>query len=186
MSELVGSGVLAITLDPKQGNRYQGIVPLDGANLAECLTHYFEQSEQVPTFFLLFANEHQCGGMLLQCLPPQEILDSGERQELWNTVTQLASTMKADEFFESDHPTLLYRLFNELECEVFPEKPLQFKCSCSRERSSKAISSLGKTEIDDILKDGEAIDIGCHLCGKQYHFSLADIRDIAEKISTVH
>jgi len=186
ISELVGKGVLAITLDPTAGKRYQGVVPLDGANLAECLSHYFEQSEQIPTFFLLFANEKQCGGMLLQCLPPQEITDPAEREEQWQTIIQLASTLKQEEFLETDHDTLLYRLFHELECETFEARELKFKCSCSRVRSENAISSLGPKEITDIINEGNSLEIGCHLCGKQYEFTIADIQAILDTANTVH
>ena len=70
LQELIGNGVLAMTIDPKNGQRYQGIVPLEGASLSECLQNYFHQSEQVPTFVKLFANGDRCGGIFLQCLPP--------------------------------------------------------------------------------------------------------------------
>lgn len=186
ISELIGKGVLAITLDPKQGQRYQGIVPLDGANLADCLSHYFEQSEQIPTFFLLFGNEKQCGGLLLQCLPAQEVKDSEARQELWSTVTQLASTLKAEEFFNESQDTLLYRLFHELECETFPARDLEFKCSCSRERSENALKSLGEKEIQMIIGENKPLEIGCHLCGKQYDFSVEDMQGLLNNLRTLH
>ena len=186
IGELIGKGVLAMTLDPEQGQRYQGIVPLDGKNLAECLTLYFEKSEQVPTFILLFSDENQCGGILLQCLPAQEITDIETREALWQTVTQLCATVKAEEFFATDHETLLYRLFHELECMCFPEKTLEFKCSCSRERSENAIASLGTAEITDMVNEGNPIDIACHLCGQNYVFSVEEIRALLNNSQTLH
>src|SRR5690606_41876766 len=71
IGELLGSGHLAITVDLAQGERYQGIVPLEGASLAQCLQDYFQQSEQLPTALLLFADGASAGGLLLQALPTQ-------------------------------------------------------------------------------------------------------------------
>jgi len=167
ISKLLGSGVLAITLDPASGQRYQGIVPLDGETLADCLGHYFEQSEQIPTFFLLFANEKQCGGLLLQCLPAQEVTDPEQRAEQWSTIK-------------------LFRLFHEMECETFQSKPLSFQCSCSRERSENAIISLGKSEINTIIDEGKDLELNCHLCGAEYVFSVEDIQGLANRADTIH
>jgi len=186
ISKLLGSGVLAITLDPASGQRYQGIVPLDGETLADCLGHYFEQSEQIPTFFLLFANEKQCGGLLLQCLPAQEVTDPEQRAEQWSTIKQLATSLKADEFFATDQDTLLFRLFHEMECETFQSKPLSFQCSCSRERSENAIISLGKSEINTIIDEGKDLELNCHLCGAEYVFSVEDIQGLANRADTIH
>jgi len=71
LKTLLGNAVLTITIDPKKGKRYQGIVPLNGVTLTECLENYFVQSEQLPTQIQLFADDKKCGGLFLQCPPPQ-------------------------------------------------------------------------------------------------------------------
>lgn len=186
LPELIGKGVLTITIDPSQGQRYQGIVPLDGAQLADCLTHYFEQSEQLPTFIVLFSNQQQCGGIFLQCLPNSDVNDLDKQKDQWDTICKLTSTMKSDEFFSADHPTLLYRLFHEQQCRVFEPKPLKFNCSCSRERSSRALSSLGNAEILKLIKEEKPVEIDCQFCGAQYVFSLDEMRTLINADPTLH
>jgi len=175
---LVGNGVLTMTVDPAQGNRYQGIVPLEGDTLADCLAHYFEQSEQIPTRLWLFTGEHRCGGLMLQSLPPQNIKDPEQRQELWQTTSQLAQTLRQDELFELDHQTVLYRLFNEMECRLFPARDITFHCSCTRARSENAIQSLGYKEACELLQEQEKIAIDCQFCGRHYSFDSKDIETL--------
>ncbi len=175
LKSLVGQGVLSLTIDPAKGERYQGIVPLDGDTLADCLSHYFQQSEQLPTKIWLFADEHHAAGLMLQSLPPQLVKDEEQRQELWNTAVQLAATVKQQELFELEHETLLYRLFHELQCRIFPPREIKFKCSCNRKRSENAIASLGRNEAFELLKEQGKISIDCQFCGKHYAFKEDDL-----------
>ena len=185
LPELIGKGVLTIIIDPSKGQRYQGIVPLDGAKLENCLSHYFEQSEQLPTFLVLFSNEQQCGGIFLQCLPNSDS-DTNKQKDQWDTLCQLTSTMQSDEFFSADHPTLLYRLFHEQQCRVFEAKPLRFKCSCSEKRSRRALASLGSAELTELINEGKPVDIDCQFCGAQYSFSIEKLKGLLSNNPTLH
>lgn len=185
LPELIGKGVLTITIDPSKGQRYQGIVPLDGAKLENCLSHYFEQSEQLPTFLVLFSNEQQCGGIFLQCLPNSDS-DTNKQKDQWDTLCQLTSTMQSDEFFSADHPTLLYRLFHEQQCRVFEAKPLRFKCSCSEKRSRRALASLGSAELTELINEGKPVDIDCQFCGAQYSFGIEKLKGLLSNNPTLH
>ncbi|WP_045856018.1 Hsp33 family molecular chaperone HslO [Teredinibacter purpureus] len=178
LRSLVGSGVLTLTVDPTNGQRYQGIVPLEGDHLGDCLAHYFEQSEQLPTRIWLFANDTHCGGLMLQSLPAQQIKDLDEREQLWSTSAQLAGTLNQEELFSLSHEQVLYRLFNEFECHFFPARDITFKCSCSRQRSENAIVSLGREEAFQVLNTQQKISIDCQFCGKHYAFKKADIQTI--------
>ncbi|WP_185233471.1 Hsp33 family molecular chaperone HslO [Teredinibacter franksiae] len=178
LKKLVGEGVLTMTVDPQQGERYQGIVPLEGESLGDSLAHYFEQSEQLPTRIWLFANNKNCGGLMLQSLPAQKVKDHSEREQQWNTTVQLANTVTADELFQLAHEQLLYRLFNEFECRVFPAREIQFRCSCSRQRSENAIASLGKQESFELLQEKGKIGIDCQFCGKHYSFNKNDLEGL--------
>ncbi|MFT5484312.1 MAG: molecular chaperone Hsp33, partial [Halieaceae bacterium] len=80
---MLGGGLLAITIEPKEGTRYQGLVSLEGETLAEALEAYFEQSEQLPTKLWLASNGKQCAGLLLQQLPSQLTVEPTERIEQW-------------------------------------------------------------------------------------------------------
>ncbi len=175
LSDLVGEGILTITIDPEKGHRYQGIIPLDQDTLALCLEQYFSQSEQLPTDISLFATDEQCGGLFLQCLPAQEIKDQETRDERWEMATHLASTLTAKELFSLANTDILYRLFHELSCRVFDPKHVKFKCSCSRDRSANAIQSIGKTETQHLLLERGVIKIDCQFCGQQYQFTDNDV-----------
>ena len=178
LKELIGHGVLAITIDPTQGARYQGIVPLDAPSLAECIGHYFHQSEQLPTSLSLFANSDHCGGLFLQCLPAQLIKDRDKRQDLWQTAQHLGATLKQNELFELSHTEVLTRLFHELSCRVFEPKAMKFECGCTFERSANALVSLGEKDAFALLEEVKTIKTQCHFCGQEYAFGTKELEDI--------
>lgn len=167
---LLGNAVLSMTIDPDKGERYQGIVPLQGENIAHCLNDYFAQSEQLPSYFLIFSTDNFCGGLFLQALPARVITDPEETRDKWRTAVHLASTLKAQELFSMSHEEVLYRLFHELQCKVFPASPVKFKCSCDEQRSSNAIAALGREDAFALLKEQGEIEINCEFCGQQYSF----------------
>lgn len=178
LPDLIGKGVLSLTLDPTKGERYQGIVPLDQANLSLCLGEYFERSAQVPTLIRLYADDKRSGGLLIQALPVQEERDEAKRRESWDTVCQLAATLTQEETLTLDHQQVLYRLFNEMPCRTYPGKVVHFKCSCSRERSSNAMLSIGKNEALALLQQVNPITVDCEFCGQRYAFYEADIEEL--------
>ena len=178
LPDMLGNAVLSLTMDPTKGKRYQGIVPLEKDNLALCLNDYFSQSEQLPTHFIIYADDGRCGGLFLQALPRNKILDDDASRDAWDTAVQLASTLKAEELFSLDHKEVLYRLFHQLECNIFPEQKISYKCSCNFDRSGNAIASLGKAEAFELLEERGHIDINCEFCGKQYIFNLQALEKI--------
>src|SRR5690606_1432800 len=90
-------GVLAMTVDPREGQRYQGIVALEGADLAECLSVYFANSEQLPTRFWLKADTRRARGFMLQALPADRLKDPEARTNSWQHLTTLADTLRSEE-----------------------------------------------------------------------------------------
>ncbi|HAO77200.1 MAG TPA: Hsp33 family molecular chaperone HslO, partial [Pseudomonas sp.] len=143
LTELMPEGMLAITIDPANGQRYQGIVDLEGATLAECLTNYFAASEQLPTRFWLNADSRRACGLLLQQLPADRLKDPEERDASWEHLRTLADTLTAEELLGLDSETLLHRLYHQEQLRLFDALPIRFRCSCSRERSARALVSLG-------------------------------------------
>jgi molecular chaperone Hsp33 len=186
ISQLLGSGVLSLTLDPRQGQRYQGIVPLERSTLAECIEHYFEQSEQLPTLIRLFESDGRCGGIFLQSLPAQIVSDPEIRSDQWQTASQLAATLKPQEFFDTDQETLLFRLFHELNCRVFEPKSLCYRCNCSRERCADSLASLGEKELQSIIAEQGRIQMHCQFCGTEYEFKEGDIASVLDTKPTLH
>lgn len=174
---LLGSATLAITIEPEKGERYQGIVPLDGARLADCLAHYFSQSEQLPTRFWFAAGAETATGLMLQALP-QQLMSREENAERWETLVHLAETVKAEELLTLAHRTLLYRLFHEESVRLFEPSALHFACGCSRERSANALVSLGPAEVAAMLDEQGVIQIDCQFCNQSYAFGQDDIDDL--------
>ncbi|UTF58817.1 Hsp33 family molecular chaperone HslO [Gilvimarinus sp. DA14] len=185
LPELLGKGVLVITLDPAIGERYQGIVPLEADTLAGCLEHYFRQSEQLETRFWLAANEQTCGGLLVQALPLQVASSLEHNRDQWETAVALADTVTADELLSVGHDELLFRLFNEQPVRLFSPASLSFHCSCSHERSAEALQSLGRDEVEQLLVEKGVITIDCQFCNQVYRFDAAAVRDLFGQ-STLH
>lgn len=165
---LLGEGHLAITIDPATGNRYQGIVPLDGISLGECIEHYFSQSEQLGTRLWLVSAGSRAAGLLLQELPSTD----GNRRDAdaWNRVCRLTDTLTRDELLDLAPETLLHRLFHQEDVRLFEPESLMFSCSCSKERVEHALRSLGETELRSILEEQGRITVTCEFCNQQRSF----------------
>ena len=177
--DLFEGGVLALTIDPKQGRRYQGMVPLEKNDLAGCLQDYFERSEQVPTWFYLLPSENAVRGLMLQALPSQ-LSSPEQRAEDWSRITHLASTIKPEEILNLKMETMLYRLYHEESVRVFDSKEVTFKCSCSQESMERALISLGREELESILQEQGEIDTQCEFCGVSYKFGIGEIHQLLQ------
>lgn len=184
---LVGDGQIVITLDPREGRRYQGVVAIEHDSLAACLEAYFSQSEQLPTRLWLAADGQHAAGMLLQRLPDESL---NQDDDAWDRATQLAATISSSELVELDSATLLTRLFHEETVRVFDPKALRFGCTCSRSRIAGAIASLGADELREIVADQGGIETQCHFCHTRYQFSAAEVEGLIEdpdgEAPTVH
>lgn len=176
LADSVGAGVLTLTIDPDQGQRYQGIVPLEQSDIAACISGYFSQSEQLPSQMWLFANKDRVSGLFLQTLPP-----TGDQQadpEVWRTMTTLTNTLTADEILNLDHETVLLRLFHEYQIRLFDPMPVTFACSCSRERSLNALTALTAEDARALLAERDWIQMNCEFCGAEYHFGSSDLDEL--------
>ncbi len=166
------NGQLVMTIDA-ESQRYQGIVPLEHADLASCLEAYFQRSEQLPTRLYLFSYADQHAGLMLQILPdanPQQALDDLDH------VAMMASTLKAEEICQLSPETLLHRLYHEDDIDLATPDPLQYRCRCSRERSLHALSSLGSEDLQHLLMEQHGqIQMDCELCGRTYRFEAEDL-----------
>lgn len=178
--QLLRQGTLAITIEPEKGEAHQGIVALEQDNLAACLEDYFQRSEQLPSLIFLVASGSHCAGLLLQQMPPRVERRPQTREESWNRVCHLARTLTRDELLLLDNQTLLYRLFNELPVKVFPSRGIQHRCSCSRERTARALFMLGREEIMDIVAEQGGVEINCEFCGRQYNFGPQELEMLFE------
>ena len=173
--DLVGTGYLAVTVDPRQGDRYQGIVPLESGSISGCLNHYFENSEQLDTKLWLATNQSTVGGLLIQRIP-EEGGQSLQGHSNWETLSTLANTITDHELASDAGPLLIYKLFHELDPRGFDPWIIEFGCSCSRERSARALRALGETELKQLFTEQPSLTLDCHFCGQVYQYDQADLK----------
>ncbi|WP_286240450.1 Hsp33 family molecular chaperone HslO [Neptuniibacter halophilus] len=169
-AELLPKGQVVLTIEPEQGNRYQGIVPLEGESLAKCLESYFISSEQLPTQVHLASDGESAAGLLLQVLPAK-----GTGKEDWERISYLGATLKSEELLQLDNETLLFRLFHEEKCRLYEPDPVQFRCTCSRERSAASLKMMDKAELLEVIEERGQIDVNCQFCNAHYPFDLTDV-----------
>jgi molecular chaperone Hsp33 len=182
---LLGSGYIAFTVDQGEDtDRYQGIVELAGATLAECAQHYFRQSEQIQAGIKLSVGRAgargtwRAGGLMLQRVPPEGgygvIADDVE--DGWRRTMVLMSSATAEELVDpglAPH-RLLFRLFHEDGVRVYDTHPLEARCRCSRERIEGVLRLFSSDELEDMRKEG-VTTVTCEFCNQSYVFDEADL-----------
>ena len=200
MVNVDNQGRCAITLDPKDrlpGQQpYQGVVPLFGDRhekldkLSEVLEHYMLQSEQLDTCLVLAANSEVAAGLLIQRLPVmgqgnlagQLDRDANEdqigRSEDYQRIAMLAATLKPQELLSLGADEILHRLFWQESLTRYEPLQPRFACTCSRQRVSGMLRSLGSAEVEQILAEQGRVEVGCEFCGVLYHFDAVDAAQI--------
>jgi len=174
LHQLMGQGHLVITIAPNKGERYQGVVGLEGDTLAKVLESYFERSEQLKTrlWFRIgkLEGKPHAAGMLLQVMP-----DGTGTPDDFEHLEQLTDTVKNEELFGLEANDVLYRLYNQETVQLFEAQPVEFHCGCSRERSGAAIITVAREEINDILASEGSVSLHCDYCGTRYSFDEGDV-----------
>ncbi len=174
-AELALNGQFVITLDPTEGESYQGIVPIEGNTIAEMLQNYMLRSQQIDTSLWLHCDGENAAGMLLQKLPNVAQSDpSFQDFDAWNRVNHLAHTLTNQELQNLAPASLLTRLFAEEDIRLFDAKPTQFFCSCSKVKVGDMLRMLGVDEVNSILTEQGNIDVNCDFCNKHYAFDAVD------------
>ncbi|MBV4413179.1 Hsp33 family molecular chaperone HslO [Enterobacteriaceae bacterium YMB-R22] len=174
LKTLVGNGYLVITITPQDGERYQGVVGLEGDTLAECLEDYFMRSEQLPTRLFIRTGDTDgkaaAGGLLLQVLPAQNA-----QTDDFNHLATLTETITAEELLTLPANEVLWRLYHEEHVTLYDPQDVEFKCTCSRQRCANALKTLPEDEINGIIAEDGEIDMHCDYCGSHYVFTAMDI-----------
>ena len=176
-------GVLSVIKDIGLKEPYVGQTQLVTGEIAEDLTYYFATSEQVPSSVALgvLMNKdntvRQAGGFIIQLLPgaSDEIIDKIEAKLSGiSSITALLNAGKTPEEILTD-------ILGEFGLEILSKMPVQFHCDCDRSRVEKAIISIGKKEIQDMINEGREIEVNCQFCNKHYKFSVDELGDMLKK-----
>ena len=189
LSALSGEGKLTVTLENEDlSQRYQGIVPLTGERMADCLRSYFESSEQLPTRLWLHADANGASGLLVQRLSNDSVknrtvgspleVDPAEIDDAWQRVQLLGDTLKPEELQTLSDRNLLRRLFAEDDVRLFESAPVFFRCRCSRERVSGMLRSLGAEEVRSVLAEQGHVEVRCDFCNRAYRFDAVDVEQL--------
>ncbi|PZU08040.1 Hsp33 family molecular chaperone HslO [Sphingomonas sp.] len=177
---LFGKGYLAITFDQAvSGERYQGIVPLEGGSLAEAAESYFAQSEQIPSLVRVGVERlpdgaHVAGGLLLQHLPEgeegRERLHTRLDHPEWDHVAALGGSVRAGELTDMSLPleTLVWRLFNEDEVRVLPSVALAKGCRCDPDHVRSVIARFPAEEQAAMADESGLIHVDCEFCARRF------------------
>ena len=176
IKDLIGKGHMVITITPKKGERYQGIVPLEADTLSECLEQYFTQSEQLTTR-LWFATDVTKGaakvsGLFLQVLP----VDKEKAEQDFIHLEALTNTIKDEELLTLDATTVLTRLYHEDNPRVFEPQAVNFKCTCTRDKTAGALVNVGLESLLEETETSGDIQISCHYCLTNYTFDESQVK----------
>lgn len=172
---LLGKGYLVVTISQLNHNKvyqkpYQSVIAIaQKQTISEALSNYFAQSEQLPSMFKLVVDQNKAVGFMLQ--QTKELV----ADEDWETVSCLFESLTNQELSDLDNETILHRLFNQYDLNLFGANKLVFRCSCSLEKMQNAVASLGKSEALDILKTNKLLEVKCEYCRNYYSFDQNEV-----------
>lgn len=194
----LGTGELTVIKDMGMKEPYVGTIALVSGEIAEDLTAYFYISEQQNTSVALGVRVEKdlsvgaAGGMIIQMLPGADEEVTGELEKMIGGMRPLTSMIK--DIYEgsaalSDEGVaekLLEEIFSGMPEEYMPQiagkREIRWECDCSRERIEKALMTIGKKDLAEIMEEDGKAEIGCHFCGKKYDFSREDLKDLLDRM----
>jgi len=179
---LAGDGQIIVTVEATdRGSSYQGVVPIEGNSLAECLESYFVRSEQLPSRVLLAATPGVVAGMLVQRLPGEggkQSVDPAALESAWMKVDHAMAALTGKELLETEVEARLVKMFGDDEVRVFGGHEVKHECRCSRERVANVLRSLGADEVRSVIAEQGACTVTCEFCQKPYRFDAIDVEQL--------
>ena len=179
----VGPGFLTVIKDMGLKEPYSGQVMLQTCEIAEDLTYYFATSEQVPSAVglgvLMNKNNtvRQAGGFIVQLMPfaEEEVISRLEQNvQKINSVTNLLEEGHTPE-------SLLEKVLEGFDMQINEKMDTCFHCNCSKERVAKALISIGRKELNEMIQEGKPIEMNCHFCNTNYNFTVEELKEILRK-----
>lgn len=178
----IGAGNMSVIKDMGLKEPYIGQTALRTGEIAEDLTYYFAVSEQVPSAVglgVLMNKENtveQAGGFIIQLMPfaEEEVIEKLEKKvaEVTSVTSLLAQGYNPE--------MILQKLLGDLGLEITENMPVRFYCGCSKERVTKALASISRAELDEIIKDGKPIEVNCDFCNTHYTFDIDELKEIGK------
>ena len=179
----VGVGFMNVIKDMGMKEPYMGQVALQTSEIAEDLTYYFATSEQVPSAVglgVLMNRDNtvrQAGGFIVQLMPFAEEPVIRRLEENIQKIRSVTSLLEEGHTPQS----LLEYVLEGFDVEINDTIPTQFACNCSKERVEKALISIGREELNDMIQEGKPVELYCHFCNKNYEFSVEELKEILRK-----
>ena len=176
-------GVLTVIKDIGLKEPYSGQTHLVSGEIAEDLTYYFAASEQIPTSVALgvLMNKdntvRQAGGFIVQLMPFAEEEVISKLEENVSKIDSVTNLLEQGHTPES----LLEKVLEGFDMEINEKVPTEFYCNCSRERVEKALISIGRKELNEMIQEGKSIEMNCHFCNKNYEFTVEELKEILRK-----
>ncbi len=176
----IGIGIMSVIKDMGMKDPYVGQIALQTGEIADDLTYYFATSEQIPSSVglgVLMNKDNtvkQAGGFIIQLMPftDEETIDRLEKQIAG--ITSITALLE-----KGDTPEMLLKeVLGDIEFEITDTIPAEFRCDCSKERISKSLATIGKKDLDEMIADGEGIEVKCHFCNTDYKFSTEELKEI--------
>lgn len=179
----VGIGLLQVIKDMGLKEPYSGQTILVSSEIAEDLTYYFANSEQVPSSVglgVLMEKDNTvktAGGFIIQMMPFAEDATISQIEENLKLVTSVTELL--DKGYTPEQ--LLEELLGNVGLEITDTMPTRFYCNCSKERVEQAVASVGKKDIQEMINDGKPIEVKCHFCNTAYHYSVEELKNILNR-----
>lgn len=179
----VGIGLLQVIKDMGLKEPYSGQTILVSSEIAEDLTYYFANSEQVPSSVglgVLMEKDNTvktAGGFIIQMMPFAEDATISQIEENLKHVTSVTELL--DKGYTPEQ--LLEELLGNVGLEITDTMPTRFYCNCSKERVEQAVASVGKKDIQEMINDGKPIEVKCHFCNTAYHYSVEELKNILKR-----
>ena len=179
----VGIGLLQVIKDMGLKEPYSGQTILVSSEIAEDLTYYFANSEQVPSSVglgVLMEKDNTvktAGGFIIQMMPFAEDATISQIEENLKHVTSVTELL--DKGYTPEQ--LLEELLGIVGLEITDTMPTRFYCNCSKERVEQAVASVGKKDIQEMINDGKPIEVKCHFCNTAYHYSVEELKNILKR-----
>ena len=176
-------GMLTVIRDLRMKEPYVGQIALQTGEIAEDLTYYFANSEQVPSSVglgVLMEKDNTvktAGGFIIQMMPFAEDATISQIEENLKHVTSVTELL--DKGYTPEQ--LLEELLGNVGLEITDTMPTRFYCNCSKERVEQAVASVGKKDIQEMINDGKPIEVKCHFCNTAYHYSVEELKNILKR-----